>query len=263
MSVGGLTHSLQEAVRKIAFKTSVDKLKKRGVKSVNVLGLDRIVSLIEEATSRSLRHRLLAGDRAAIANATKEEFLRLLRNNQELKKSRQDLEAEKESAVEDATTLRNELLELTRQLKDRLRSAGEQAQSRYQGEDSEILELIDILYRDSLQSGDLGQFKQRMIDLLFASLERERRVAVATTEAAKDKEVDLLQRRIAKLAERLRITEGQLTHISAAGPGDQGTASVYREVQGLDPNALFFEKKKELMDGIFKANLQLQKQQLD
>ncbi len=261
MSVGSLSHSLQEAVRKLAFKTSVDKLKKRGVRSVNVVGLDRIVGLIEEATSRSLRHRLLAGDRAAIANATKEEFLRLLKNNQELKKSHDIIQAEKESAIEDATSLRSELSELTKQLKRRLHSAGELARSRYEGEDTEILELIDLLYQDSLESGDLGQFKGRMAELLFASLDRERKTAVAATEAAKDKEVDLLQRRIAKLAEQLRITEGRLTSISAEGPEDHGTASVYREVQGLDPSALFFEKKKELMADIYKANLQLQKQQ--
>lgn len=258
-----LTKNLQEAVRKLAFKTSVDQLKKRGVKSVNVLGLDRIVALIEEATMRSLRHRLLAGDRAAVANATKEEFLKLLKSNQELKQSRTDLEEEKQVAVEDAVTLRHEMAGLTKQLGDRLRQAGELARSRHQGEDTEILELIDVIYKASLASGDIDKFKDRMAELLFASLARERQMAVAATEAAKDKEVELLQRRIAKLADKLQVTEGQLSHLSALGRVDAGIASVYREVQGLDPGAIFYEKKKELMADIFKANLQLQKQQQD
>lgn len=261
--MGSLTQNLQEAVRKLAFKTSVDHLKKRGVRSVNVLGLDRIVSLIEEATIRSLKHRLLAGDRAAIANATKEEFLRLLKSNQKLKESRASLEAEKESALGDAASVRRELADLTKQLKHRLHSAGELARARYEGEDTEIHELIDLLYRDSVESGDLTQFKERMVELLFASLERERKSAIAATESAKDEEVSLLQRRIVKLADRLKATEGQLTSLSEKEFSDPGIASVYREVQGLDPGAAFYEKKRELMADIFKANLQLQKQQPD
>src|SRR5690606_31230334 len=53
--MANLKRSLKEAVRKLAYSTSVDQLKKRGVTKVNVLGIDRVVALIDEAVHRSLR----------------------------------------------------------------------------------------------------------------------------------------------------------------------------------------------------------------
>ena len=52
---------------KLAYSTSVDQLKKRGVNKVNVLGVDRIAMLIQEAVKKSLRFRLLALDREEVA----------------------------------------------------------------------------------------------------------------------------------------------------------------------------------------------------
>jgi len=258
-----MTKSLQEAVRQLAFKTSVDQLQKRGVKDVKVLGLDRIVALIEEATNRSLKHRLLAGDRAAIANATKEEFLRLLRTNQDLKQSREELRVEKEKAVENADSLRKELDALAGRLKDRLKAASEEAREHFDDEDDEVRELVDLLYQDALQSGDQEKFRDRMSKLLFGMLEEKRRAAIAATEAAKGNEVSQLQRRIAKLSQTLEQTESKLSQVSSQGFYDSGVASVYREVQGLSLDAQFYAVKKELMADIFKANLHLQKGQHD
>ncbi|MFN9703248.1 MAG: hypothetical protein ACK595_00305, partial [Planctomycetota bacterium] len=47
--MGGLKDSLRDAIRQIAFRTSVDRLRKQGVKQVSVLGLDRIIALIDAA----------------------------------------------------------------------------------------------------------------------------------------------------------------------------------------------------------------------
>ncbi len=261
--MGKMTQSLQEAVRKLAFKTSIEQLQKRGVKDVKVLGLDRIVALIEEATNRSLKHRLLAGDRAAIANATKEEFLRLLKTNQDLKQSRDELQQEKERAVQDAAAVRKEMEALAGKLKIRLAAAGEEAREQFDDEDEEVRRLVEMLYQDALKSGDQGVFKERMSKLLFGMLEEKRRAAIAATEAAKGEEVSQLQRRIAKLSTTLEQTESKLSMVSSQGFYDSGVASVYREVQGLSLDSRFYDLKKELMADIFKANLQLQKGQRD
>ena len=50
----GFKETLKDAVRQMSFRTSLDKLKKKGVQNVNVLGIDRIISLIEAAVHRSL-----------------------------------------------------------------------------------------------------------------------------------------------------------------------------------------------------------------
>jgi hypothetical protein len=57
--VSGFKETLKDAVRQMSFRTSVDKLKKKGVQNVNVLGIDRIISLIEAAVHRSLKSRLV------------------------------------------------------------------------------------------------------------------------------------------------------------------------------------------------------------
>ena len=45
--MGSFKDTLKESLRQLAFRTSIDSLKKKGVQQVNVLGLDRISSLIE------------------------------------------------------------------------------------------------------------------------------------------------------------------------------------------------------------------------
>ena len=48
------TISLKDKLKKLALRTTPDKLKKQGVKNVRVLGLDRISQLIREAVDRKV-----------------------------------------------------------------------------------------------------------------------------------------------------------------------------------------------------------------
>ncbi|MGD2018416.1 MAG: diguanylate cyclase [Planctomycetota bacterium] len=75
-----------------------------------------------------------------------------------------------------------------------------------------------------------------------------------------DLERELLQlnRRIAKLTRSLESTEEEIARLRAAGSQDEGVASVYREVQGLESGDTRSDLKRELMGEIFKANLDLQ-----
>ena len=72
------------------------------------------------------------------------------------------------------------------------------------------------------------------------------------------REVDQLQRRIAKLTQSLETTEAEIARLRDIKDVDDGVASVYRDVQGLDDRDARSEVKKELMGAIFKANLDLQ-----
>ena len=60
--MGGFKDTLKDALRQVAFQTSVDKLKKKGVQNVNVLGIDRIAGLVEAAVDRALKTRLIANN---------------------------------------------------------------------------------------------------------------------------------------------------------------------------------------------------------
>jgi len=70
-------------------------------------------------------------------------------------------------------------------------------------------------------------------------------------------EVELLQRRIAKLTLRLAHAEEELTRLSALQAVDPGVPSLYRGVQGLSPLEAAQDAKRALMQDIFRANLEL------
>lgn len=77
-------------------------------------------------------------------------------------------------------------------------------------------------------------------------------------EAAYQREIDLLRRRVSKLTKSLGLTEQELGRLQRLQNLDPGLASVYRDVQGLSMDDARAELKKELMASIFEANLDLQ-----
>lgn len=64
----------------------------------------------------------------------------------------------------------------------------------------------------------------------------------------------LLERRIAKLARELETAEAEIDRLRDTYEGDRGRASVFRTVQGLDPDEPLAPIKKRLIDGVFREN---------
>jgi hypothetical protein len=257
--VANPTRSLRDVIRKLAYKTSIDQLKKDGFDKVNVLGLDRIALLIQEAVQRSLRFKLLAVEREEVASATKEEFLRLLKSNEDLERKHDELRRLKEVAEEQVDDLRRELAQQERLLERKLAMAESAAANSYHGEDRAIAERLGVLIEGLLQAGENEELRDRVLDLVMDIVRNERREATKAREAVRDHEVGTLQRRIQKLATSLHETEHRLTEVTAIKNIDQGISSVYKEVQGLNQAASHFDQKKALMEDIFAANRRLQK----
>jgi len=78
--------------------------------------------------------------------------------------------------------------------------------------------------------------------------------------ASGDERTDLLERRVAKLGAMLERTEERLRLVLSTG-GDDGVASVYRGVQGIDAGEAQVEHKRDLLKAIFDANLRMQRLQ--
>lgn len=76
-------------------------------------------------------------------------------------------------------------------------------------------------------------------------------------DAGSEPEIVTLRRRVQKLKESLDQSEGTLSQLLAHMAQDPGMASIYREVQGLDPSSQNAERKRRLLDQIFRANLEL------
>lgn len=259
--MGGIADSLRDAVKKLAYSTSVDQLKRRGVRNVSVLGLDRVAFLIQEAVNRSLRYKMLSLDRERLASSTREEFLNLVQSNEDLTRSHDELRRLKERAEEQVDQLRRELSAQQALLKKKLMLAESEARARFEGEDAHIAEQVMTLFEGAktLQDLDLEDLRERVLALVTELVGHERRDAIAAREKVRDRDVDLLQRRIEKLNQNLEETEHQLREVIRVKNIDEGISSMYREVQGLDEGDSRFERKLALMTDLFKANLRLQR----
>lgn len=261
--MAGLRDSLKEAVRQMAFRTSVDHLKKKGVQQVSVLGIDRIIALIEEAVHRSLKSRLVGVERDAVADATKAEFLRLLRSKEDLERQKSEAERLREQAEEEVDLLRRDIEQQRQALKLRLEANSLELRTRYAGEDAVIAAKVADVLGGLARSGDVdaATAQDRVMELVMDVVAGERRKAEVAQKALQDREIETLQRRIGKLNDTLTQTEHRLKQVAAMKNLDDGISSIYREVQGLSGDAADAGKKKELMAEIFKANLMLQRKQ--
>lgn len=259
--MGSLKDSLKDAVRQLAFRTSLDSLKKKGVQQVNVLGFDRIIALVEAAVNKSLRSRLVGVERDAVADATKAEFVRLLRSNEDLQREKSEVEKQRERAEEEIDALRRELQQQQQALQVRLEQDGLDTANRYGEENAAIARQVAEVVQSLAKGGaaSTSAVEQRLMELVMHVVTGERQAAEAARAALRDREVDTLQRRIKKLNDNLALTEQRLQHVAALKSVDGGISSVYREVQGIAAGDGQVERKRELMGDIFRANLKLQK----
>lgn len=253
--------SLRDAVRQLSFRTSLDSLKKKGVQQVNVLGLDRITSLIEAAVHKSLKSRLVGAEREQIADATKSEFVRLLRTNEDLQRQKSEVERQRERAEEELDALRRELAQQQKALQVELSRDGLELANRYGAENAAIARKVSEVVQAFAQGGpaSTSSLEQRVMELVMHVVSAERDTAEEARRALRDREVDTMQRRIKKLNDSLAATEHRLQQVAALKTVDGGISSMYREVQGIGVDDAHAGRKKDLMGAIFKANLDLQR----
>jgi hypothetical protein len=82
--------------------------------------------------------------------------------------------------------------------------------------------------------------------------------APAAPAPAPGPESELLHRRLTKLSVELENAEAEIARLRAALSHEQvGLASIYREVQGLSEDAPAAELKREMMERLFQANVEL------
>ena len=84
-------------------------------------------------------------------------------------------------------------------------------------------------------------------------------VAAQGAEKRLDEENRVLLERLAKLDSRVRELEAALRASDEERDRDPGLASIYREVQGLDPTDPHLSRKVGMLKVIFEENLHLQK----
>ncbi len=88
-------------------------------------------------------------------------------------------------------------------------------------------------------------------------VEVPRPAAPATAVPADDRRIELLERRLAKLAKLLEERDEQMRTRMARAQSGPGVASIYSEVQGLQGQSEEVERKRAMMSAIYEANRKL------
>jgi GGDEF domain-containing protein len=122
-----------------------------------------------------------------------------------------------------------------------------------------LVDRIQAIFAKVTRTPEIEALEKEIVALAVEELYEGRRKAVEAQMAEHKRQTDNLERRIAKLTALLGVTEEQLQRVLAMKTIDEGVASIFREVQGLSPDAAMAEQKKAMMGVIFRENLLFQK----
>jgi len=263
---------VRQALRQSSRLTAIEELQQKGHKQVKVLNSKRITEMINQAVTQAVSgytSKVGMEERRRIEHDAKREFFKLMEIHQEVVASRDELAEQRKildvqvRMVEDElksqqTSLANEQ---GRVIQGRLTfSSGE-----VRGLESRLVALMSRLLDDEqlddlMQSEDVDQaLEDYMYELAGEFVQEEKKRAMALDQNAQVRKINNLEKRIEKLTNSLDLSEQMLLDVKAGKSVDEGLASIYRTVQGLENEDESYEKKQALLKGIFEYNLELQK----
>jgi GGDEF domain-containing protein len=126
---------------------------------------------------------------------------------------------------------------------------------------AEVIDRIQAIFAGAARTDEISRLEREVIALAAKELHEERQKAVQAQVAEHKRQIDQLERRIAKLTSILGVTEDELKRVMAMKNIDPGVASIFRTVQGLSADDAHAEVKKAMMAEIFQANLSFQKRE--
>jgi chaperonin cofactor prefoldin len=245
---------LIEVVRELARSTTPQELQSRGVRRVRSIGVDDLSLLIEKAINRTLLRRTIGGidDREldALVSETNAEFVAQLAEYEALGDSRERLERQRAKVRSDLDELRQVIAE--RVERDPAEQAAADEQRAHDLRLSVQALLLPLYDPDRRKPG-----VRRVAEQILGLFEESTRRALEERESAREREIEQLHRRVAKLIASLEATEKVLGEVAKMKDVEHGIASIYRTVQGLAQGDLAREKKRDALERIFQSNLTL------
>lgn len=124
---------------------------------------------------------------------------------------------------------------------------------------AELVDKIQRIFSTVTRTPEIERLESEIIELAVAELYEERRKAVAAQMREHARQVDQLERRIAKLTSVIGVTEEELARVMSMKMIDPGVASIFKTVQGLRGDDAQAQAKKAMMSTIFEQNLAFQK----
>ncbi len=256
-----LADSLFRMFRENSDVVPVSRLKKEGHRSVTVLDWDRIQALIGKAVEEALaRHGVDLSPRAlrSVNQEAREAFVRLVEQRDTYRESARSLEAERSELASNVQRLREELeaskgaLAAEREREPTVDDVAVDARGM-----ASFHARLEAEMERLLADGSGGDVAARAAALAHRLLEEEREKAVDAAKADQVKRIAQLERRIGKLRSSLQDSEALVRRLKESKDLPEGVESMYREVQGLDPNESNAAEKRGLLEEIFKLNVEL------
>ncbi len=124
---------------------------------------------------------------------------------------------------------------------------------------AELVDKIQRIFATVTRTPEIESLEKQVVELAVAELYEERRKAVTAQMQEHGRQVDMLERRIAKLTSLLGVTEEELARVMSMKQIDAGVASIFKTVQGLRGDDASGVAKKAMMATIFEQNLAFQK----
>ncbi|MBL8862686.1 MAG: hypothetical protein JNK02_11825 [Planctomycetes bacterium] len=162
-------------------------------------------------------------------------------------------------AESEIDALRNDLAAATKSFREEQQTLADEAGDAGGLQRAELVDKIQRIFATVVRTPDIEALEVRVVELAVAELYEERKKAVAAQMREHARQVDMLERRIAKLTSVIGVTEEELRRVMELKMVDPGVASIFKTVQGLradDPQA---QAKKAMMSTIFEQNLAFQK----
>ena len=249
-----LARNLFHMLRGAAEKTTVEGLKKRGLRTVSVLNFRDVQMIIVRSIENTLQRRGLDFDQSDIQDEVRHEFLSLIRERDVLQGTVDALLREKGELAENRSALATELDKAT------LEYENAQSSSEAGDSDQEIAALMKRIASEVIATQSAAGVKPQLTDttlsLVQAALQDHLQTMGQKSENGQQTNLNQLQRRIEKLKRKLHETEHMLERARANGVGIESLSgeSVDPGVKHNDPD---FEVKKELLGEIFRLNVEL------
>jgi vacuolar-type H+-ATPase subunit I/STV1 len=260
-----LYRSLASLFRSRAEVTSLSRLDREGIRTVNVLDIGQLESIVVEAVERVVAELGPNGaSPGSLATGAQIELLKLVGDTTRLNEKNAELEREQVHLQGDLDLLQGALAESKKSLEANIARADHEAM----GELRERLEssLAELFQRARTQVERVAPEAGRSVAALQAPL-RDAMLALLSTALRRghvpptsdsEMQVEVLERRVKKLTAQLDETEQLLERVRREKTADDsGVASVYKTVQGLRGDEKLVEQRRALMREIFRHNLEL------
>ncbi len=273
-SMNSIAEKIYRLIRERSLGTDLTSLKQRGVKRVSVFKSNQLGSLVALAVEQVLREygvKLSQGDLDNLSEEGRRAFISLLKERDSYKELCENFEKQQEKLEMHRDVLKGQIeredtmLETERGFWEEMPvGTGSEA---YRVRLEEVLDRnlesrIEML--GASPDARLVKFLEEMVeglhrelDTLFSAAVDEMRSEYA---AEGEKRIETLERRVQKMRESLDRAEDALMRAQAAGPTEDGIASIYKTVQGLTPDDEAFSQKKGMLEEIFQLNKNIKDQ---